>query len=58
MLDLTVTDKLNIRVCLKNEIHSEIRHIRNNRDLYGIDYVKSVISRLRELNHTLIKIKY
>lgn len=57
MRNLTVTDKLNIRLCLKNEIHSEMRHLRNNRDFYGLDYVKSVISRLRELNHTLIKIK-
>lgn len=58
MLDLTVTDKLNIRLCLKNEINHEMRYIKNNRDFYGVDYVKSVISRLRDLNHTLLKIKY
>ena len=58
MLNLTATDKLNIRLCLKSEIHSELNHLKNNRDFYGIDYVKSVISRLRELNNTLIKIKY
>lgn len=58
MLNLTVTDKLNIRLCLKSEIYRELKHLNNNRDFYGIDYVKSVISRLRELNHTLIKIKY
>lgn len=55
---LTLSDKLNIRLCLKSEIRRELNYLRNNRDFYGADYCKSVVSRLRDLNHTCLKIRY